>query len=201
MTLITVPDNSNLIIQSIDHDAPAQVNRSPWTGKRKVSGLPGGEIWYATATVEDIATEEEERQWRAFLMQLRGQQNTFNLLVGCQSHLGSKPQVRSGANSGYTVPLDGMQASTTILLAGQHMTIPLPNGHNRLVQLTADLTANASGEAVASFGPALNQTPAENATVETQEPFLPVAQTNSRNGLSYSQGVSGFPLDLEEAFQ
>lgn len=200
MTLITVPDHDNLIIRQLDHEFPAQVNRSPWTGKRKVTGLPGGEMWFGTASVEDISTESEERQWRAFLMQLRGVQNTFNLRVGCQQHAGSKPRVNSGANKGYTLPIDGMQASSTILLAGQHMTVPLPNGHNRLVVLNADLITNSLGQATAQFEPALNQIPTENAVVETLEPFVPVSQTNSRNGLSYSDGVSGFPIEFEEAF-
>lgn len=198
MSEVTVPDYDGLTIRQIDFDEPAQVNRSAWTGARKVVGLPGGGLWYGQIEITDIATELEERPWRGFLASLRGVQNWFKLYLPCQSHIGPAPTVDSGASDGYTLPLTGMSPSTTILQAGQHMTVPLPSGHNRAVRLTADLVTDSSGEATAAFAPALNETPTLGATVETAHPYIPVFAVNSRLGLAYDQGVSGTAFDVQE---
>lgn len=195
-----VPDNDDLIITGIDREEAAQVNRSAWTGKRKVMGLPGGELWYASAAVADLGTELAERPWRAFLRSLRGQQNWFRLRIACQRHVGPMPVVDAGAGDGYTMPLKGMSPSTTILRAGEYMTVPLPEGNGRLIQLEDDLITDASGEATAVFTPALNQVPVEDAVCETANPYLPVAQANSRTIIGSTDAVSGFALELEEAF-
>ena len=198
MSEVTVPDNDELIITSLECDYGGQVNSSRWTGKRKVIGLPGGEQWYAAAFVSDISNEAEERQWRAFLSKLRGVRNWFKLVVACLTHSGSKPKIAAGGAPNYQIPLKGMTASTTILLAGQYMTVPLPSGMNRLVRLESDLVTNSAGNAIANTSPALNEIPAENAVCETVNPFLPVAQTTSRNGLAWDNAISGFQLTLEE---
>jgi hypothetical protein len=195
-----VPNYDDLIITAIDREDAAQVNRSAWTGKRKVMGLPSGELWYANAVVADLATELDERPWRAFMRSLRGQQNWFKLRVACQRHVGAMPLVAAGAGAGYTMPLKGMLPSSTILRAGQYLTVTLPQGNGRLIQLDEDLISDASGNATATFTPALNQTPVENAICETANPYLPVAQTASRNGMSTANAVSGVSFDLEEAF-
>lgn len=198
MTEIFLPDDGAMELTSLDLSVPAQQNRSVWTGRRQIIGLPGGEVWAARAGIFDIATEEQERVWRAFLLSLRGQQNWFRWPLPCNRHYGPKPLVNAAAGAGYTLPLDGMAASTRILRAGQFMTVPLPSGHWRTVGLTADLITNASGQATAQFEPALNEVPANNATVETGNPFIPFANADPGFSLSYSQSVSGTELSLVE---
>lgn len=199
MAEVIVPDYDELQILVLDFDEPAQVNRSAWTGGRKVIGLPGASLWSGQVAVENIATELEERQWRAFLARLKGVQNWFKALLPCQTHIGPKPTVDTGATNGYTLPLTGMTPSTLILYAGQHMTVPLPSGHKRAVRLTADLITNATGKAVAAFGPALNEVPTLGATVETANPYVPVSSTETRLSIPQNQGISGFAFDVEEA--
>lgn len=198
MAEITVPDYDELQVIELDYDEPAQINRSVWTGARKSIGLPGGGIWTGQVAVENIATEAEERRWRAFLAGLKGVQNWFKVYLPCQSHIGPAPTVDTGAGNGYTLPLTGMAASTRILQAGQHMTVPLPSGHKRAVRLTADLVTDASGEAVAEFAPALNEVPTLGATVETANPYVPVTSSSPRNPMPQSNGISGFAMDVEE---
>lgn len=199
MIEIVVPDYDEFQILTLDFDEPAQVNRSLWTAGRKVVGLPGGSYWRGNVAVENIATEQEERQWRAFLAQLRGVQNWFKAYLPCQSHIGPAPSVDTGAGNGYTLPLTGMTPSTLILEAGQHLTVPMPSGHNRAVRLTADLVTDAAGKAVAQIAPALNEVPILGAVVESANPFVPVAATETRLSLPQSNSVSGFSFDVEES--
>ena len=199
MTEITVPVPDDLLRNQLELTSPSQVNRSTWTGRRKVIGLAGVERWQGSVSIGTIATEEEERPWRAFLFALKGPQNWFRWPLPCNQHVGSKPSVSSGATNAYILPLTGMQANTTILKAGQFMTVPLPSGHFRAVCLTSDLVANGSGQANAVFEPALNETPTQGATVETLDPFVAMAPTDSVIGLATSQGVSGTSFDVEES--
>lgn len=198
MAEVIVPDYDELQVIELDFDEPAQVNRSAWTGTRKAIGLPGAGIWTGQVAVENIATEAEERQWRAFLARLKGVQNWFKVYLPCQSHIGPAPTVDTGATNGYTLPLTGMTPSTVILEAGQHMSVPLPSGHVRAVRLTADLLTDSGGEAVAEFSPALNEVPTLGATVETANPYVRVAASATRNPIPLNNGISGFVLDVEE---
>ncbi len=196
---ITIPLPDDLLLTNLALIAPAQVNRSEWTGRRKVIGGPGREYWRGTMAIEGIATEEEERQWRAFLFALDGPVNWLRWPLPCNRHIGPKPTVDSGASNGYTLPLTGMQPGTIILRAGQFMTVPLPSGHARAVCLTADLVTDASGEATAQFRPALGETPTLGATVETADPFIPMSLTASDVGLALADGVSSASFEVEEA--
>ena len=199
MSEITVPLPANLQLDRLDLSSPAQVNRSTWTGRRKVIGLAGVERWQGVASVGSIATEIEERQWRAFLFALKGPANWFRWPLPCNQHLGSRPTVAAGATNAYILPLTGMQPSALMLEAGQFMTVPLPSGHFRAVCLTVDLVANGAGNANAIFEPALNETPTLGATVETLDPFVPMAPVSPIVGFSASQGVSSTSIDVEES--
>lgn len=199
MPEIAVPDVNELILDGPFLTAPAQVNRSGWTGKRKVVGLPGIELWSGTFAVADIATEEQERPWRAFLFGLRGPLNWFRWPLPCNDHAGSKPTVRAGAGNAYTLPLGGLVASQLILRAGQFMTVPLPSGYDRAVCLTADLISNGSGQATAQFEPALGEVPATGVTVETKTPFVRMALIERTVGLNAQNGVSSGAFKVEEA--
>lgn len=199
MAEIPVPVADWLDFDRLDLSTPSQVNRSTWTGRRKVVGLSGAETWQGKVSLSGIATEEEERQWRAFLFNLAGPENHFRWPLPCNSHIGPRPQVDTGATDGYTLPLTGGQPNARILRAGQFMTVPLPSGHSRTVCLTADLRFDASGDALAQFRPALNEAPTAGVTVETTDPFIPMAPTAPVIGLSLDNGVSGTSFDVEEA--
>lgn len=198
MTEILMPAG-DLEDVEIELDQNFQVNRSAWTGRRRVSGMPGAQKWYARAVVPHIATEDEERPWRLFLLSLRGPIHWFRFPIACSQHEGSNPTVRSGAGPLTTLALQGLAPSSTALKAGQYMTVPLPSGRHRLVMLTADLTSNSSGQGTATFVPELMETPATGATVETIDPFLMAALMDSRQGWKLSNGVSVFQLNVEEA--
>ena len=199
MSEITVPDVDGLILDELTLTAPSQLNRSGWTGKRKVVGLPGIELWRGKATIDILPTEELERPWRAFLFALRGPVNYFKWILPCNTHAGSRPVVAAGPGDGYTLPLSGMAVSQTILEAGQFMTVPLPSGYNRAVCLTADLVSDGAGAGTATFEPALSETPTVAATVETLDPYIRMALVSTTQGFTMDGGVAATSFDVEEA--
>ena len=199
MSELTVPNHDNLYLDELRLYAPAQVNRSEWTGRRKVIGGPGREVWRGNVTIADIATEVDERPWRAFLFALRGPVNWFRWPLPCNTHIGPKPIVAAGAGNAYSLPLTGMQPNARILSAGQFMTVPLPSGHARAVCLSSDLVTDGIGNAIASFEPALGEVPIVGVTIETTSPYIPMSSTGSEAGFSLSDGVSGTSLEVEEA--
>lgn len=199
MAEIIVPLPDELDFDGPRLNSPTQVNRSVWTGRRKVVGLSGAETWQGKVSLSLIATEEEERQWRAFLFALKGPHNSFRWPLPCNRHIGPKPVVGADAEGGNTLPLTGGQPNARIARAGQYMTVPLPSGHHRAVCLVADLRFDASGNATATFEPALNEAPTQGVTVETAYPFVPMAPVDTLMGLTMSEGVSGTSFDVEEA--
>lgn len=199
MSEIVVPDVEGLLLDNLMLTSPAQTNRSAWTGKRKVVGLPGIELWSGQVTIDLLSTEEEERPWRAWLFALRGPTNWFKWTLPCATHAGGLPTVAAGASNGYTLPLAGLTPSTVILKAGQFMTVPLPSGYTRTVCLISALASNGSGNATATFEPALGETPAFGATVETKNPYIRMSPTDPMQGLATADGVSGTTFDVEEA--
>lgn len=198
MTEIIIPDPDSLLLDSLRLYSASKVNRSVWTGRRKVIG-GGAELWSGKVTIDLICTEEEERPWRAFLFGLRGPANWFRWPLPCQRHIGGRPTVAAGAANGYTLPLAGMLANATILRAGQFMTVPLPSGHKRTVCLTTDLRTGGAGTATATFEPALNETPTLATVVETAAPFIPMSPVEPTQGLDSADGVSGASFDVEES--
>ena len=145
MSEVTVPDPSTLDLDSLVLDSPMQTNRSGWTARGKTIGLPGAEIWSGRITIQDLETEEKERPWRVFLRKLKGPENWFRWPLCQQSHYGPKPKVGTGASDGNTLPLTGMQPNVRILKAGHRLTVPLPSGHFRMVELVENLVSDASG--------------------------------------------------------
>ena len=199
MSEIVVPDQDEIVARTPWLSRPTQSNRSRWTGRRKVIGLPGAEVWQGNVQLSDVATEAAERKWRAFLYALRGSQNWFRYILPCNTHSGAMPTVRTGASIGYTLPLEGMAANQTVLEVGQFLTVPMPSGHFRTVCLMADLQTNGLGESTAVFEPALNEIPVVGAQVETRDPFIPMASKSPDLPMEQANGVSGFAFDVEEA--
>lgn len=81
MSVINLPDNQ---FASIDWTLvePVQTNRSEFTSARQVLRLPGAAYWRARAEHVPIVGEANAMPWRAFLAQLQGATNRFDLPAG-----------------------------------------------------------------------------------------------------------------------
>lgn len=198
-----IPPPAPLPLRNVQWRAPfpAQVNRSVWTGHRKVIGLPGATVWTATAQFVTIVTEARAKRWRGWFTALRGPVNSFPMLATeTVQTTAANPTVSAGGNAGVSLPLQGLPVSATVLLSGDMMTVPLPSGHQRLVVLTAPLVSKASGQATALFGPDLGEIPAVGALVEVRRPWGLMAQTSEPPGWDVDVGQTySFKLTAEEA--
>lgn len=180
---------------------PAQVNRSGWTGTRKVVGLPGAASWTVSGEFVPLVGEAAMLPWRAFFMALRGVRNKFPVRATEQQQTtAGNPTVGGGATAGATLPLTGLPASATVLVAGRMISVTLPSGHQRLACLIQPLVSNGSGNATAQLSIELGEVPAAGAAVEIRWPYALMAMREPEQGWDVGRALEyGFTLDAEEA--
>lgn len=196
MTTITFPSSPKPSTMSWRLVQPAQQNISQWTGARQV--LASGRGWWeCTLTLPPIVGESAVNSWRAFIGLARGVTNDFQVPVNeiDQSGLTVTARINGANQTGRSLNTDGWPNSTAILSAGQFVTIG-----NQLLQLTADVTSNGSGQATISFEPAIRVSPADNAVIEYKNPyalmyFLEDPGYSVEPGLVYSMS-----FNLRESF-
>lgn len=167
MTTITFPSSPKPSTMSWRLVQPAQQNISQWTGARQV--LASGRGWWeCSLTLPPIVGETAVNSWRAFTALARGAANDFRVPVNelSQSSSTATPQINGANQTGRSLNTDGWPNSTTVLYAGQFVTIG-----NQLLQLTADISSNASGQATISFEPAIRVSPSDNAAIEFKNPY------------------------------
>lgn len=181
--------------------AQNQVNRSGWTGGRKVSRLPGAGIWRVSATLKSMSREAETWPWKAFFAALEGEANTFLMPYACKQTAAPNPVVRIATQGQTTAELGGMPVSKPYLPAGRALTFIHPSGRRQLVLLTKDLIADALGTGIATFRGALRETSPAGAPVEARDPVCEVAlPQGAPPGWEENEGVTTLTFDAEEAF-
>lgn len=175
---------------------PAQQNVSTWTGARKV--LPSGRGWWeCSITLPPIVGDGTVNAWRAFFGAAQGATNDFQVPVSpiAQSTATATPRVNGGSQTGRSLVTDGWPPSTTVLSGGQFVTI-----NNQLLQLTSNVTSDASGNATISFAPAIRTSPADNTVIEFKNPYALMFFVEDP-GYSVEPGlVYSISLDLRESF-
>lgn len=170
---------------------PAQNNISGWTGARQV--LASGRGWWeCSVSLPPMVGEAYVAPWRSFFAKLQGTANDFRLPVNeiAQSSSTATPLVNGGSQTGRSIATDGWPLSSTVLSAGMYVTI-----NNQLLQLTADVVSNGSGQATISVAPAVRTSPANDAPIEYKNPFalvymLEEPTVSVEPGLVYSTSFS-----------
>jgi hypothetical protein len=197
MAIITAPA---LRIASIAwrFDRPAQVNRSAYTGRRKVMANPWHARWSAELELAPIVGEANILAFRAFLAQLKGQVNSFRLKAteGAQLTGAGGVGATTGAAVGATsLAVAGFPTGKN-LLAGQMMTV-----NDQLLLLTQDGTVTGTNDRTFTFESPLRAAVAGSALVEVMNPTALVCLTSSVSGWDVSAGtVYGAKLSVEEVF-
>jgi hypothetical protein len=103
--------------------------------------------------------------------------------------------VNGAGQQGRTLNTDGWPLSTTVLQAGQYVTI-----NNQLLQLTENVTSNGSGVATLTFEPPVRVSPADNAAIEYKNPYCLMYLVEEPT-LSVETGyVYSLSLNLRESF-
>lgn len=167
MTTITLPLTPRPNGMAWKLIQPSQTNVSEWTGARQV--LPSGRGWWECQySLPVISGTANVLAWRSFFALARGSANDFQVPVDvvAQSKLPNTVLVRGAGQTGRSIITDGWPASSTVLKAGQFVTI-----ENQLVQLTANATSDGSGIATLTFEPAIRAAPADNAAIEYRNPY------------------------------
>jgi len=175
---------------------PSQTNVSDWTGRRQTIASGRG-WWECQFSLPPIVTKTRVNVWRAFIAKCRGRANDFQIPVDPtpQSAAVATPLVNGAAQTGRTLNTDGWPVSSTVLFAGEFVTI-----NNQLLQLTENVTSNASGVAVLTFEPPVRAAPADNAAIEFKNPYCLMYLVEEptlavENGYVYS-----LSLNLRESF-
>ena len=175
---------------------PAQTNVSDWTGRRQTVASGRG-WWECQITFPPIVGTTNINAWRSFIAKSRGSANDFQVPVDpiAQSTSTATPLVNGAGQTGRTLNTDGWPLSTTVLQAGQYVTI-----NNQLLQLTENVTSNGSGVATLTFEPPIRTAPADNAAIEYKNPFCLMYLVEEPT-LSVEAGyVYSLSLNLRESF-
>lgn len=167
MATITFPTNYNAAEMQWKLVMPSQANVSGWTGQRQVIASNRG-WWECQFTPPPLVGRDAIRPWRSFIAQARGSANNFQVLAHPrpQSTLANTVLVQGAGQTGRSIVTDGWPNSTTVLSAGDYVTIG-----DQLLQLTSDVTSNGSGVATLTFEPPIRSAPADNAPVEYKNPY------------------------------
>lgn len=192
MAIVVFPPE--LRIRSIQWtlERPAQVNRSAYTGSRKVATDPWHALWRARAELVPIVGDAAKaRSLRAFVASLRGAVNTVRL-----------PATEGGQKglTAATVQTTAAQGASAMTVAGCYL---LP-GHMITVndQLLQVVTSAPSGSNCAiTFEGSLRAAANAGTVIETGNPTCLVALTGSAAGWAVDPGqLYSSSFEFEEAF-
>lgn len=196
MTTITLPSTPKPQTMSWRLLMPTQANVSSWTGKRQVVASGRG-WWECDFNLPPIVGSTNINAWRAFVALARGTANDFYIPVDptAQSALSNTVRTNGTDQTGRAIATDGWPNSTTVLQAGQFVTI-----NDQLLQVTSNVTSNGSGQATIAVEPPVRQPVADNSVVEYKNPFCKMYMTEEPN-ISVEPGyVYNISLRLREAF-
>lgn len=196
MTTITLPADPVPSAMSWRLVQPAQNNISEWTGARQTVASNRG-WWECQLELPPIVGTTNFNAWRAFVASMRGPVNTVQIPVDpvAQSALANTARVNGAGQYGRSIVTDGWPSSTTVLYAGQFVTIG-----DQLLQLTSNITSDGSGNATISFEPHIRVLTTDNAVIEYKNPYClmyldEVPPYNVESGYVYSLSMT-----LRESF-
>ena len=174
----------------------AFVSRSELTHARQATDA-GYSWWEASIAVANMR-QADARGWLVFFGRVRGPVHSFRVPITTDpQHDGGFTVRAQGTGSGYELPTDGWPASSTVLLAGQMVTVG-----DQLMRLDEDVVTDAAGIALLKFHAPLRRIIADNTLVETKDPWLlaslPADSPMLSVGLARIQ--TGFAFDVVEAY-
>lgn len=185
MAILDWPDGLNIRAYDWTLDRPAQVNRSDYTGARRVAANPWHGRWMSKLELAPIVGNG--RALRAFIGSLKGQVNS----------------VRVPATEGDQEKLPVTTVSVTAAMGATTMTVAgalLEPGHlatvnDQLILITAAV------DYLITFEPPLRAAATAATVIEVGNPTCLMALADSMTGWSAEPGVVyGSSFDFEEVF-
>lgn len=187
MTTIDMPVTPGFTDCNFYLEANTQTFTSPFTRATQRQELAGAR-WRASYSLPAM-TRRQAAPWIAFFLKLKGRVNTFNAYdPDWKTPLGpagGTPLVKGGSQTGISLLIDGCTPNTLFLHAGDPFGV---NGE--LKRLTADATANGSGEVTLYFEPYLRSSPPDSAPITVIRPTCTMILTDDNQG-SYTCDKNG----------
>lgn len=174
--------------------------QSPFTGKRQVIAAP----YFLWNFVGKYSLADNPSTFagalRAFLLQLQGMANSFRLPLPeytgpSTGYIGAAGLVNGASQTGNSLITDGWTASAAIFKVGDYFNI-----NDELKVITANATANGSGQVTLAFEPAIRTSPADNLVLGIANPTVLLA-SNSDDAASWDltpPTLYQFQLDCSE---
>ena len=150
---LTLPTVTGITTQNWGMERVVAVTESPFTNQEQIFEHEGAQ-WKATFTLPPMK-KESAAVWLAFLMSLRGRRGTFKIgdqdRKTIQGTATGTVLVNGASQTGNAINLDGFTASrANVFLAGDYIQI-----NSYLYMVSANVTANGSGEATVYVEPSL----------------------------------------------
>ncbi|MAE92969.1 MAG: hypothetical protein CMI67_25905 [Pelagibaca sp.] len=196
MAIVPYPDPHHHTDIGLRPAVAAQVSRSELTHARQAVDL-GYSWWEASIAVANMR-QEDARGWQVFFGRVRGPVHSFRVPITTDpQHAGAFVVRANGAGSGYQLQTDGWPASSTVLLAGQFVTVG-----DQLMRLDQNVATNAAGAALLRFHAPLRRIVADDTAIETRDPWLLASMPEGAPMLSVGLAriQSGFSFDVVEAY-
>lgn len=183
MTLITFPTGINFESYTLRLMRKTIALQSPYSGKTQTLVMPFA-LWDFNGKFSQQVLINAG-SLRSFLAQLEGMGNTFQFVPPEYSkpstgYAGAAGLVNGASQTGLSLITNGWTASAAIFLAGDYFNI---NGEFKIV--TANVTANISGQATIPFEPLLRASPANSLALTIVNPYVTLA-ANDDNTASWN---------------
>ena len=188
MATYTIPTTVGFSSVEFGLENNNQVFESPLSNSIQVSELTGAR-WYATFNLPPMK-KENSLEYIGFLQRLQGRVHSFfgydaNHRSPSGTIAGSTLLVNGASQTGTSLILDGAQASTTVLKAGDFFSV-----NNELKMVTVDATSDSSGDVTVNFVPSLRSSPSDDAVITTTNPVCTMKLTG--DSTTYSINTAGF---------
>lgn len=177
VNVVALPAYPGFAHYSLDMTDSVAIQRSPFTGQTQAQQWPGADMWTGTAELPALVSQADAQNWRAFLAQLRGMANAFQLAP--PDYLGPQGDPLPGASSVPSIPgtvtdIAGAQILHTVgwQLSAFGLLQPgdwIQVGY-RLHMVMNPVNSDSSGHAAIEVFPSLREAPTANAPLILDNP-------------------------------
>lgn len=149
-----------------------QTHESPFDGTMQTLEMPGAR-WEFTVTWQTLSPDDR-RELSALLARLRGRAGRFTygpIWSPRRATGGGVPVINGAGQSGEVLSTSGWTPSVQVMRAGDWLSYVDLGGRQRLHQVVADASANASGIAALTISPPIRRAGSNGAAVEIAAPI------------------------------
>lgn len=174
---LTFPVNPGIQEAKILLIRKTNVSQSIFTGAEQRSENPF-HLWAVSGKIPIIdGSTAAARDWRAFILELRGQVGTFNLPVPgitgpSTDYGGSQGLIKGASQLGNSIITDEWTINTLLLNRGDFFMIG-----GELKMCMVDISSSGIGEATIVFEPDIVFSPNDNSNVVLNDPFIKMRMT------------------------